>query len=398
MEAERVDTAELEEQEGSYQTPGSIISAFSSALKVPLEQTTLRLRGIYVPGNNQNYGGFYYDRMDDETGNDFITLRVPNRIRATMTSGAVHIVLGFVERRVKGERGCIECHFRIIQLLEQEDASADPAAEARLEVITKAVQRSILNPEQTLRNLLATDSKPRIAFLYGESGIVDRDVMTALGISSTYYEIAEFRESLSNPGKISKVLQSLDAGGYDLIAVVRGGGSGLEVFDDLELASTATELTTPLLVALGHEQDHPFLEKVACRYLPTPTALGYWLKKVAEDTHEDRAHSKAKLIEDVEKQSAEHIKSLESQVNDATRVSEERQKTIEGLQKQINARLEAEFRYDRELRDLRTKSNNQAMEISRLRSGEGVRMPLWWLGTTLVAGLFIGILMVMLII
>jgi len=335
MDQELGDLAEAEEQESTYHTPSSVLSAFSSALKVSLEQTTFKLRGVYTLGRNVEYSGFYYDRMEEEAGNEKITLRVPASVRAVMTPGAVHTVLGFVERRVWGDRGSIECQVRVIKLVEQEEVKSDPEAEARLEIIALAAQRSMQNPEQVLRDILASKEQPNIAILYGEGGIVDRDVMTALGAASAHYNIMEFRESFSNPSRISTTLKGLDNGMYDQIAVVRGGGSGLEVLDDLNLAKTATEMTTPLLVALGHEQDHPFLEKVACRCFPTPTSLGEWLKKVAEDTHEDLARSKAALVKEVEKQYADRIKGLEKQVEDTIKANGEQQKTIEGLQKQM---------------------------------------------------------------
>ncbi len=383
MEEEPIDGS-LEGTSVSFHTPGSLISAFNSSLKVPLEQGTINLRGKYVQQPSRDYAGFFYDRMVDETSDDFVTLRVPRTVRSSMIRDTICTVNGFLERRVKGNKGAIECHFRVIRLLVQEEARTDPDIEIRQRVLETFMQRSWPNPEQQLKGLLAAGERPRLALLYGEVGIVHQDVMSSLGTANMFYDINEHREIFSDPMRVSERLKVLDSQGYDQLVVVRGGGSGLEVFDDIGLATTAACLTTPLLVALGHEVDHPFIERVSCRSFPTPTAFGEWLKKMADDVHEDLAHSKAALIIDIGKQFNERIKDLEEQVIEKNKLIEEQLGTISGLQKQMddilkgfeNTRAESDKRSSevmdelrRQLSETRVESDGRTKDILVLRDG-----------------------------
>ncbi len=105
-----------------------------------------------------------------------------------MTRDAICTVNGFLERRVKGNKGVIECHFRVIRLLIQEEARADPDVEIRQRVLEAFMRRMWPNPEQQLKGMLATGERPRLALLYGEVGIVHQDVMSALGTAKMFYE------------------------------------------------------------------------------------------------------------------------------------------------------------------------------------------------------------------
>ena len=74
----------------------------------------------------------------------------------------------------------------------------------------------------------------------------------------------------------------------DVIIVARGGGSFLDlvVFSDEELVRTAAKIQTPLVSAIGHENDRPVLDDVADLRASTPTDAA---KRVVPDVTEQRA-------------------------------------------------------------------------------------------------------------
>ena len=60
---------------------------------------------------------------------------------------------------------------------------------------------------------------------------------------------------------------------YDVVYMVRGGGApaSLAWLDDMEILRAAARLPAPLVTGLGHERDHPLLEKLAHMACGTPS-------------------------------------------------------------------------------------------------------------------------------
>ena len=62
---------------------------------------------------------------------------------------------------------------------------------------------------------------------------------------------------------------------FDCVAILRGGGSKIDLiaFDDLDLSKTVAKSPLPILTGIGHDIDETVLDLVAHRSLKTPTAL-----------------------------------------------------------------------------------------------------------------------------
>lgn len=89
--------------------------------------------------------------------------------------------------------------------------------------------------------------------------------------------------NLASIDELIVLLQKLDQSKYDVIAIARGGGAGVEVFENLNLAHTIANLSTPLITAIGHAEDKPFVQEAAEKSFTTPTLLGVYLRTAAED-------------------------------------------------------------------------------------------------------------------
>lgn len=68
----------------------------------------------------------------------------------------------------------------------------------------------------------------------------------------------------------------------DLVAVTRGGGTGVEDLDADVLLEAVSRCPVPTVVAVGHAVDVLVLEQVASRAFPTPTAFGAWMRSALE--------------------------------------------------------------------------------------------------------------------
>jgi exodeoxyribonuclease VII large subunit len=72
--------------------------------------------------------------------------------------------------------------------------------------------------------------------------------------------------------------------------------------DHTLITLTSPTFQTPLITAIGHEQDVTFLQKVADKAFITPTAVSKYLKDIYNNTIEQVQDTKAKLVEDLSKQ------------------------------------------------------------------------------------------------
>ncbi|MER6829894.1 exodeoxyribonuclease VII large subunit [Streptosporangium sp. NPDC000563] len=155
---------------------------------------------------------------------------------------------------------------------------------------------------ERLRRLLASeglfgvDRKRRLPFLPGTVGLIcgrdsaaERDVLEN---SRRRWPAVRFKVepvAVQGPyavGEVVEALRKFDADAeVDVIVVARGGGSmeDLLPFSDEALVRAVAACRTPVVSAIGHEQDNPLLDLVADVRASTPTDAA---KKVVPDVGE----------------------------------------------------------------------------------------------------------------
>lgn len=76
-----------------------------------------------------------------------------------------------------------------------------------------------------------------------------------------------------------------EAGKYDAVAIIRGGGSTTDLswFDSYAIAFHVTQFPLPVLTGIGHEKDQSVTDMVAWKALKTPTAVaGFLIERTLE--------------------------------------------------------------------------------------------------------------------
>jgi len=76
-----------------------------------------------------------------------------------------------------------------------------------------------------------------------------------------------------------------EAGRYDAVAIIRGGGSTTDLswFDSYAIAFHVTQFPLPVLTGIGHEKDLSVTDMVAWKSLKTPTAVaGFLIERTLE--------------------------------------------------------------------------------------------------------------------
>ena len=92
------------------------------------------------------------------------------------------------------------------------------------------------------------------------------------------FNVESFPCSVQGIKAENEIIEAFDhasKGKFDIIALIRGGGSklDLEVFNSYQIAKTIAELEIPVWTGIGHETDYSVCDLVANRHYKTPTAL-----------------------------------------------------------------------------------------------------------------------------
>ncbi len=156
-----------------------------------------------------------------------------------------------------------------------------------------------LRAQLVAEGLTAIDRKQQLPFLPNCIGLItgkDSDAeKDVLKNALARYPNARFKSihtlvqgDKAAPEIIQAIRQLDDDPEVDVIIIARGGGAFLDllVFSDEGLVRAAAAAKTPIISAIGHENDRPLLDDVADWRAVTPTDAG---KKVVPDVAEELA-------------------------------------------------------------------------------------------------------------
>ncbi len=280
-------------------TPSALVNLFSNAIQFDEGKQMQRIKGIYILGKGVVYGGQYYDGLKDELTDASVTLIVPGAIRNNLNSNEVIEVEGYVIKRVQPIGARIELQFFVTAIVSQDAATITEEDQRVFAVLQEKAKQGYRDVDGFIKGRILKDEPVSIKILIGKSAIIDSDITNQLKDAVAFYAIEFIRINLANEKEIIDALQNTDA---DVLAISRGGGEKMEVFDSPVIASVALFLTPNFVTALGHSQDTPLLQKVADKAFITPTAFGQHLNDLYNNTIAERSQSKAGMIEAVTKQ------------------------------------------------------------------------------------------------
>ncbi len=131
-----------------------------------------------------------------------------------------------------------------------------------------------------------------IGLITGEKSDAEKDVLRNAQLRWPHVRFRTIYTAVQgerSPGEVRTALEVLDADPeVDVIIIARGGGDPQTLlgFSDEELVRAVAAASTPVVSAIGHENDHPILDDVADLRASTPTDAA---KRVVPDIGEQRA-------------------------------------------------------------------------------------------------------------
>jgi len=269
-------------------TPYQLLQALQSLLNGEAfrrfrEEGPYLVQGTYADSSSERrrYGGFYYGELKRDGTS--INLKVPARI--PLEKGRTYVLSVSPELARNGKGFVFQVH----------DLHGEGQAPATPEVRLPRKSRGWVDVQGLLMDLLRKGETPSIALIRGESAIVDQDVEASLGEARSRYRMDKKPVNLTDPSAVAEAIAQAAGGPYHLLALIRGGGDGLQTLDHSEVWEAVASCPKPIVVALGHAVNTLWVETLADQSFPTPTALGHFLKQAVEVV--EREKETAKLMD-----------------------------------------------------------------------------------------------------
>ena len=357
--------------------PSEIIGILRNHLATgQVNQKVVCLRGIYFKGGYVNqYFHTATDRLVDESTSDELSLSMPLNLRDDLENGNVITVHGVLDRSITN-KGLIQIVLKVTEVEKIKELAVSEDEIKRTELRRIKSEKGFKNVDSLLESLLYQDKRPQIALVYAETSITNDDFEKGVQAARTHIDFKEYRVSFAKTKVFCQTLKQLDAMNYDVIAVVRGGGAGLEALDEVELLETLVNMNTAWMYGAGHEGEKLFILNIADKAIAIPHALGTYFRDITDGVVQKRNNSRAALVKEVEGQFKKQLeesnkknKELLVQIEKMTKQQQEQTKAnkenIEKLTEQQKKNLEAQQKKNDETLAKFQAQSKQQMEQSQ---------------------------------
>ena len=327
----------------SYYTPVELVGIYRSYLERGKSNNVVWLRGIYIQRPNQNpqWSAFYDELRDTTSTNMSVTLKINRQDREKLKSNSLVQIGGLIEL-TPNTNGTIQILVNVTRYEIVKDQFVTEQDLKRNEIRIAKSKKGFKNVDAVLEDKLYRDERPKVALVFASTSITMQDFNAGVHAAAVKIDFEEKRQSFGNATMLATFLQTLDRSGFDVIALVRGGGGGIEALDEIEVLQAVSTMATPIICAIGHVGEELFMKSIADKVAPTPNGLGQYFSDMVEKVTAKRNNSRAALVEEVKKQFVKQIeesnkknKELLTQVEKMTKQSQEQTKSFnESLKKQ----------------------------------------------------------------
>lgn len=357
----------------SYYTPVELVGIYRSFLERGKSNGVVWLRGIYIQRPNQNnQWTAYYDELRDVDSNTMVTLKINRNDRAKLKSNSLVQIGGLIELN-PFTNGTIQIVVNVTRYEVVKDQFVTEQDIKRSEIRIAKSKRGFKNVDAVIEDRLFRGERPKIALVFASTSITMQDFNAGVNAAAVKIDFTELRQSFGNGNALASFLANIDTSSFDVIALIRGGGSGIESLDDIMVLETIANMNTPVICAIGHVGEELFLKSIADKVAPTPNGLGQYFSEMVERVAEKRNNSRAALVEEVKKQfqkqieesnkkNQELLKQVENLTKQATEQSKQFKETTEKIQAENKRNIEAQQKKNEEALKLVQKQSKEQME------------------------------------
>ena len=336
-----------------YYTPVELVGIYRSFLERGKSNNVVWLRGIYLQKPNQNpQWAAFYDELRDVNSNVSVTLKINRQDRQKLKPNSLIHVGGLIELNPYSN-GTIQIVVAVTRFEIVKDQFVTEQDLKRSEIRIAKTKKGFKNVDAILEDKLFRDERPKVALVFASTSITMADFNAGVNAAAVKIDFTEHRQSFGNAAVLAAFLRQQDTAQYDVIALIRGGGNGIEALDEIEVLKAVSEMKTPVICAIGHVGEELFMKSIADKVAPTPNGLGHYFSEMVERVTAKRNNSRAALVEEVKKQFQKQIeesnkknKELLTQIEKMTKQQQEQTKAnkenIDKLNEQNKKNLEAQ--------------------------------------------------------
>ena len=337
----------------TYYTPVELVGIYRNFLERGKSNGVVWLRGIYIQRLNQNsQWAAFYDELRDVDTNTSITLKINRQDRQRLKPNSLVQIGGLIELNPFAN-GTIQIVVSVTRFEIIKDQFVTEQDIKRSEIRIAKTKRGFKNVDAILEDKLFRDERPKVALVFASTSITMADFNAGVNAAAVKIDFTEQRQSFGNAAVLAAFLRQQDSAQYDVIALIRGGGNGIEALDEIEVLKAVSEMKTPVICAIGHAGEELFMKSIADKVAPTPNGLGQYFSEMVERVTAKRNNSRAALVEEVKKQFQKQIeesnkknKELLTQIEKMTKQQQEQTKAnkenIDKLNEQNKKNLEAQ--------------------------------------------------------
>lgn len=360
----------------TYYTPVELVGIYRNFLERGKSNGVVWLRGIYIqrPSQNNQWSA-YYDELRDVDTNTSITLKINRQDRQRLKPNSLVQIGGLIELN-PFTNGTIQIVVSVTRFEIIKDQFVTEQDIKRSEIRIAKTKRGFKNVDAVLEDKLFRDERPKVALIFASTSITMADFNAGVNAAAVKIDFTELRQSFGNGTSLAAFLKQQDGMQFDTIALIRGGGNGIEALDDISVLQTVSEMKTPIICAIGHVGEDLFLKSIADKVASTPNGLGQYFSEMVERVAAKRNNSRAALVQEVKKQFQKQLedsnkknKELLTQIEKMTKQQQEQTKTnkenIDKLNEQNKKNLEAQQKKNDEALAKFQAQSKQQMEQSQ---------------------------------
>ncbi|MDN3667091.1 exodeoxyribonuclease VII large subunit [Algibacter miyuki] len=267
-------------------TVSTLTSLYPQSLTSTLDAKIISLEGFFFDRKGKLYGACYYDELHDKNRKNKIALQLTPDLKSQLTSGNYYQMEGYIH---KGQNITLDSRvpvfFRTTKILEYK-AKEQLISKVEYDIVRERFNREFPVIQDILLNKMQEGSQPVLDVITGIQSTSQADYLKQLQ-DYKYYTIRHNKCNLSSEVELIKFINNYNFSDTDILIIMRGGGSGLEVFNHIELCKKVIEIPVPFITGIGHDADVTLLQKVSDMGLSTPTSVGAFLQKMV-NIHKER--------------------------------------------------------------------------------------------------------------
>ena len=345
----------------TYYTPVELVGIYRNFLERGKSNGVVWLRGIYIqrPSQNNQWSA-YYDELRDVDTNTSITLKINRQDRQGLKPNSLVQIGGLIELN-PFTNGTIQIVVSVTRFEIIKDQFVTEQDIKRSEIRIAKTKRGFKNVDAVLEDKLFRDERPKVALIFASTSITMADFNAGVNAAAVKIDFTELRQSFGNGASLAVFLKQQDEMQFDTIALIRGGGNGIEALDDIAVLQTVSEMKTPIICAIGHVGEELFLKSIADKVAPTPNGLGQYFSEMVERVAAKRNNSRAALVQEVKKQ-------FQKQLEDSNKKNKELLAQIEKMTKQQQEQTKA----NKENIDKLNEQNKKNLEAQQKKNDEAL--------------------------